>query len=340
MLRGPISFVALIVLLLALSGLSLQMGAVPLRLSQTLTLEVGPDTTALFSLRAPRILAAILIGVHLGIAGLILQIVLHNPLADPTILGISGGAALAVVSGIAIAIAIAPDDQSVVASASLLSPALVPPLAMTGGILATLLIVVMAWDNGLPPIRLALFGAVLAVVLNGCVMVFVLSMTEARTELAIIWLAGSLYGRDLHNIWPVLPWTLVCFGGLIYGRTALGVMRFDTLTARGLGLDTRITVPLLLAVATGLAASAVSVAGPIGFVGLLAPHIARFLFRPALKELLIGSALTGACLVTAGDLLGRVLVPPLEVPVGLMTSLVGAPLFALLISLHIRRAAS
>lgn len=324
---------ALLTLLGVISLMSLRFGTIPASwsdLGAVFDAQRSPTAQAIVELRLPRTACAMLIGVCLGLAGLIFQIVLRNPLADPTIFGISSGASVAVVGAMGLATSFAATDIAHAASTSVLPIHLVPPIALSGGLLTTILVVWLAWQDGLSPLRLVLFGAVLAVALNGLVMVLVLSLSEARTELAILWLAGSLYARDFANFWPAVPWALAGLCLMIAAFPWLSVLRFDPHTAQGLGASPSIAAPVLLAAATVLAATAVSVAGPVGFVGLLVPHMARLLYGPALGQQAIGAALLGACLVVAGDVAGRIAAPPLEIPVGIVTSLIGAPLFAFL----------
>lgn len=323
--------------------LSLRYGAIEaswLDLAEVFSADPGPLAAAIIELRLPRTLCAAVIGIYLGVSGLVFQTVLRNPLADPTLFGISSGASLAVITAMGVASALSPSELSQGAASSVLPMPLVPPIALGGGLAATLLVVWPSWRDGLSPLRLVLFGAVLAVALNGVVMVLVLSLSEARTELAVLWLAGSLYARDLANLWPALPWGVAGLGVIALALPWLSGLRFDADTARGFGVSTALAVPTLLAAAAGLAASAVSIAGPVGFVGLLVPHIARLLYGPNLSDLLIGSVLIGGLLVMTSDLLGRIIAPPIEIPVGIVTSLIGAPIFALLIRRQIIRAVS
>lgn len=333
--------VCIFALLLGAVILSLRFGAVSATWSDLRDIfsnAPGPTANAILELRLPRAECAGLIGCYLAVSGLVFQTVLRNPLADPTLFGISSGASLAVVGAMAAATAFAPPDVSLAAATTILPIHVVPPIALAGGLAATGLVVWLAWQDGLSPLRLVLFGAVLAVALNGIVMIMVLSLSEARTELAILWLAGSLYARDFANFWPAVPWGVAGLGLIAAAFPWLSGLRFDAGTAQGIGVSTKVATPIILAAAACLAASAVSVAGPVGFVGLLVPHMARLLYGGALGHLAIGSALLGACLVVFSDLSGRVVTPPIEIPVGIMTSLIGAPVFALLIRREIRKA--
>lgn len=289
--------------------------------------------------RLPRAVAATVIGAHLGLAGAILQIVLRNPLADPTILGISGGASLAVVLALSAAISLSPARAVISVASDYLPLALVPPIALAGGLAATAMVLALSWDRRLGSVsgpRMLLSGVVLGSVLSAAVMALVLALSEARTELAIQWLSGSLYARGFEQLLPTLPFTFLGLLALISLAPCLSALRFDPHTAMSTGVNTRLALPLLIIVATGLAASAVAVAGPIGFVGLLAPHIARRVGDQNLPAHLWSTCFIGAMLVVAGDTFGRLAAPPLEIPVGMVTSLIGAPVFAFMLARNLR----
>ncbi|MGR3622363.1 FecCD family ABC transporter permease [Pseudophaeobacter sp.] len=289
--------------------------------------------------RLPRMVAAMVVGIHLSISGLIMQVVLRNPLADPTIFGVSSGAALAVIGAMSFAVVKVPAGLATSASTDYLPLSLVPYIAFIGAVLATAVVMFLSYapdektaGAGFRPARMALNGIVLAAILQGIVMVLVLTLSEARTELAVLWLTGSLYGRSFAHLLPVLPWTGLGFVGLLLLYRDLSVSRFDRQTALSLGLALRNREAMLVLLALALAASAVALAGPVGFVGLLVPHIARQLLPNSLPLQICAAIFIGAILVVAADTIGRVIASPIEVPVGIVTSLIGAPFFAYLIN--------
>lgn len=331
------------VLLLLFMALSLRFGAVPAGWADVAALISGGESEAreiLRDYRLPRTAAAAVIGVYLSLAGLVFQTVLRNPLADPTIFGVAGGASLAVVAAMALMIALHPTGAALQVTTSYLPLAAIPPIALAGGLAATTLVFALAWRGGFSALRLVLIGVVLAALLQGVVMAMVLTLSETRTELAILWLAGSLYARDFGNVLPALPWGVAGIIVIVLMLPVLSALRFDTDTANAMGVPVRWAAPGLLAVAAALAAVAISIAGPVGFVGLIVPHMTRLLVGPSLQHQLWGAALIGACLVIASDTLGRAIAPPLEIPVGIVTSLIGAPVFALQIRLWMKREAN
>ncbi|SMR83535.1 iron complex transport system permease protein [Aliiroseovarius halocynthiae] len=329
-----------LVLLLIVCLLSLRFGAVEVAWSDVfnITSETpNANTQVILDYRLPRTVAAIVIGSYLALSGLVFQTVLRNPLADPTMFGVSGGAAFAVVAAMSLAIYLFPVGESLQVATSYLPMAVVPVIALVGSLSATALVFWLAWDRGFSPLRLVLIGVVLAAVLNGIVMAMVLTLSETRTELAILWLAGSLYARDFSNVLPALPWGVAAISAIVILSPQLSALRFDPQTAASMGVATRTLAPVLLGIAACLAASAVSIAGPIGFVGLIVPHLARLIARPTIAAQILSCLFIGAILVVASDTVGRAVAAPLEVPVGIVTSLLGAPVFAFLIRAQAKR---
>lgn len=323
------------ILLLLVGALSMRFGIAGgtwADVLDTLTGTITPKSEIIRDYRLARVVAGSIVGLHFAIAGLIMQTVLRNPLADPTIFGISGGASMAVVAAMSLALTLFPSTHFVTVSDDYLPLAWVPHVALIGGLLATALVFLLSWDNGISAKRIVLNGVIIGAVLNALVMALVLSLSEERTVLAILWLAGSLYARNFSNLWPALPWTFVGLCLTVYFIKDLSALRFDRNTATSIGLPVARTQVILVLVAAGLAASAVSIAGPVGFVGLLAPHIARMFSRGNLPYFIWTSAFVGALLVVGGDAIGRLVLMPTEVPVGIMTSLLGAPLFAYLLT--------
>lgn len=322
-------WIGLIALLAICVLLSLRLGAVTVGwedLVGLITDSPGPRTDIVLRYRLPRTVAAVVIGCYLGLSGLLFQTVLRNPLADPTLFGVSGGAALAVVGAMAAIAALPPQ-----VGPAFLPMSAIPVIALVGGLVATASVLVLAGRRGFSPMRMILTGVVVAAVLNAVVMAMVLGLSEGRTDMAILWLAGSLYARSFDNILPALPWGLAALAMLLVLRRPLAILRFDPDMARALGVAVGPVSLMVLAIAAGLAASAVSIAGTVGFVGLIVPHVVRRIIGPGIGAHLWASALVGAILVTAADTFGRVVAAPLEIPVGMTTSLIGAPVLAFLL---------
>lgn len=292
----------------------------------------GPTQQILSQHRLPRTIAAALVGATFAAAGMILQVVLRNPLADPTIFGISGGASLALVGAFSISLALGPTNVGIPVPTDYIPSEVVPLIAMSGAVLATMAMLWLSRDANFRPRYMALNGVILGSVITAIVMTLVLSLPEAQTQIAILWMAGSLYGRDLDHLLPSLPLMAAGLVLTVVLLRPLSLLRFDGVTAAALGLELGRMRLLLIIASAGLAASAVSVAGPIGFVGLLVPHITRQMSSPNLGQQLWLNIWIGAILVMWSDGIGRTLLAPVEMPVGIVTSLIGAPFLIYLLT--------
>lgn len=269
------------------------------------------------TLRLPRMLVAALVGMALGVSGAILQGLTRNPLADPGILGISAGAGV-----VAVTLIVVVRDV----------PAGVIPVAAFGGAVTVAgLIYLLAWRGGDSPLRLILVGIGLAAICGALTTLMITFGDIYDVQRALIWLTGSVYGRSWEEFWPLLPWIVVCLPLALLLARDLNALNLGEEVARGLGVRVAWRRGLLLLAAVALAAATVAAAGTIGFVGLMAPHLARRLVGPDHSGLLPTAAVLGGLLVVVSDLVGRTLFAPIELPVGLITAAVGAPFFIALL---------
>lgn len=269
-------------------------------------------------LRLPRALTALLTGIALGIAGAIFQDLARNPLVSPDIIGISGGASLAAVSLIVLG------DSSGAIS--------VPLAALGGALLAGVALYLLAWRGGVQGYRLVLIGIGVAALLHaGVDYVFTRGQIFQVAE-AYVWLVGSLNGRGWEHVWPLAGALAVLLPlALALGRQ-LEVLQLGDDVARALGIGVERARLALLAIAVVLTGIAVSAAGPIAFVAFIAPHFARRICGTVSPSgVLPVAAASGALLVLASDLIGRLLFAPSGVPVGIVTAIVAAPYFLLLL---------
>lgn len=240
------------------------------------------------TLRFPR---AFLVGAALAISGAILQGLTRNPLAAPDIVGINAGAGLAAVT----LIVVFPSASS----------ALLPPVAFGGAFAVAVLLYLLAWRGSSSPLRLILIGIGLGAIATALTTTMIVFGDIFQVTRAIIWLTGSVYGRTWEHIWSFAPW-LVIFLPLSFALSRhLNVLNLGEEVARGLGSRVEVERGVLLLCSVALAAAAVATAGTIGFVGLIAPHIARRMVGPAHGGLLPASAMTGGAFVVLADLLGR-----------------------------------
>ncbi len=273
----------------------------------------------LHELRLPRTLAAFSVGALLALAGVLMQVLLRNPLADPYVLGVSGGAAVAVL----------------LAMLAGLPSAGHAPVAFAGALAAVLLLFLLARRGAWNSTRLLLTGVVLAAGWSALI-AFLLSLASDRQLPGMLfWLMGDL--SDLDR--PALPAAVLVPGlGLaLWLAPRLNLAARGEARARALGVDTRRLHAWIYLLASLLTAVAVSLAGAIGFVGLVAPHMVRLLLGGDHRLLLPGAALAGGLLLVLADTAARTLLAPRQLPVGVLTALIGVPLFLYLLGRSGRR---
>ncbi|MEM9541684.1 MAG: iron ABC transporter permease [Cyanobacteria bacterium P01_E01_bin.42] len=269
------------------------------------------------TLRLPRILVAWGVGTALAIAGTLTQSITRNPLAAPGIIGVNAGAGLAAVTLIVIFPSV---------------PIAFLPFAAFGGAMAVAIsIYLLAWQGGSSPVRLILVGVGFSLITAAITNILVTFGNINNVSQALVWLAGSVYGRSWAQLLAFLPW-LIGFGLLsLFLSRELNVLQLGDDVACSLGSRLEWQRGWLLLSSVALAGAAVATAGNIGFVGLMAPHIARQLVGSSHEGLLPVAALTGGMVVVVADLAGRLLFSPIELPCGIITSVIGAPYFLYLL---------
>lgn len=316
--------------LLALGGavlLSLAVGSKPTTPGQVwaaLTHTADPYIAAVVASRYPRTVLGVLAGAALALSGLLMQGITRNPLADPGLLGVNAGAAFAVALGITFL--------------GVTTPAGYMWLACLGALVVAVGVHVLggAADLRASPARLVVTGVAVGAVLAGLTSGLTLTHPDTFDRMRG-WAAGSLLERGPQVVLPVLP--LVVLGLLVAALTArsLNAVALGPDVAQAQGVDVRRTRVLVLAAVTVLAGGATAIAGPVAFVGLMVPHVVRWTLGTDQRRVLAGSLLGGCVLVVASDVVGRVAVPPGEMPVGVVTAFVGAPV---MIALARRRRAT
>jgi iron complex transport system permease protein len=273
----------------------------------------------LFSIRAPRSVVALLMGMALGAAGAVLQGILKNPLADPYILGISSGASLMAVLGI-------------MAGVGFLGSFSVPALAFFGALVTGMIVGIMGWKRGgLWPERLLLAGVGLSFLFSALLMLILSISTDEGIRKAMLWMFGDLSMSE----WSKVPYGLVfILAGILVAVSrakALNALILGDEFAHSLGFSPR-RERFILFVAVGLlTAASVSMGGMIGFIGLLIPHIIRSFIGSDNRLLVPFSALGGGSLLCIADLISRTALPPMELPAGIVTALIGSPYFLYLL---------
>lgn len=307
----------------ALIVASLMTGSYPLDVGGVLATLAGaaPSDTAatvVWQFRFPRTLAAILAGALLALSGATLQNVTRNPLADPSLVGVSQGAGLAVVA----AIVAFPE----------LPQALRPLLAFAGALAVAALIQWIAMRRtGGATMRFILTGIGVAAFISAATAALLTYGQIDRALSALGWLAGSVHAAGWGDV-AVLSLTLAALAPALFAASRpMAAMRLGPEMAAGLGVRVRTTRIALITLSVALAAAAVAMVGPLGFVGLVAPHLAHRLARSGVGLHLALSAAAGALLVGAADLAGRAIFAPVQLPAGLVTAIIGVPVFVLLI---------
>lgn len=319
--RWSINILLLILLLCAIL-VSLRFGALKLSMSEILsTLYHRPTGVAwqiLYNIRLPRVILGAMVGGAFAVSGAILQGIMRNPLASPGIIGVSAGGGLA---GILVMLAL-PEWSS-----------LLLPAAFLGALLTGVVVYMLAWKRGVSPVRLILAGVAVSAML-GAFSSTILLLNAEKAGGVLDFSIGSLATRS----WPQIEavW-IYMFGGFV-AAFALGgklnILALGDEVATGLGLHVEWIRFSLITVAALLAASAVSVVGLLGFVGLIAPHMVRMLIGSDNRFLLPASALFGGFLVVICDTIGRMVMEPSELPVGIIMALMGPPFFLWLLRRH------
>ncbi|MCS6995075.1 MAG: iron ABC transporter permease [Anaerolineales bacterium] len=273
-------------------------------------------------LRLPRAIVAWMVGMALGASGAIIQGLTRNPLASPDLTGVSAGASAGAVT-MFVFFPGAPD-------------VLLPLAAFGGGIFTAWLLYLFAWRNRSTagsdsPLRLILIGIGLSAVLSAFTS-FALTFSEIwNAQRAMIWLTGTVYATGWDDVNALFPWLVVGLPLTLLGARDLNVLNLGDNVAQGLGLPLHTVRAFLLLLAVALAGVTVTVAGIMGFVGLIAPHLARRLVGVMHEKLIPTSALMGGFLLILADLIGRTIRPPTEIPAGIVISIVGVPFFLYLL---------
>ena len=314
-LRRPLIAAGLAVMALVVIGyLSLMFGAVNLSPGDALSGLVSTSDAfarnVVWQIRYPRVLDGMIVGAGFAVAGALLQGVTRNPLADPTIFGVTAAA------GLASAIAIVADRT-------------IPQwgLAMAccaGGLVGSSLLFVIAWRGAISTVRLALAGVALSAFF-GAAIVGLLSSSRTFLQISLGFLAGGMYGAAWVDFRAMLPYFIPAMIAAVLVSGRLNILALGDDVAAGLGVLTDRTRLLILAIAGVLTAVAVSTAGLVSFVGLVCPHLARFTVGSDNRAVVPISALYGAILVTGADLIARLVIAPSEIPMGIITAGVGAP---------------
>ncbi|WP_432256567.1 FecCD family ABC transporter permease [Limimaricola sp. AA108-03] len=325
--RTLLTLVWLGLCLLAIVFLGLATGAVNVPASTVLNTLLGWDGPRqdfiILNSRLPRTLLAAVTGAALGLSGAIIQSLLRNPLASPKIVGINSGAAFAVL----LCAFLLPDAAA----------RLTPLAAVVGGMVAGAVVWLMAGRLSLDAARLTLVGIAVGFVMEAGVEFLLVTQTGPEFSAPLVWLTGSLWGRGWTHLASVAPALCVLMTLAMLLSFRLDLQYLGPQRASALGVRIGVERGLLLLIGVLLAALSVSAVGVVGFIGLMAPHIAVRLVGSRHRSLLPAAGLIGAILCAGADVAGRSILPPIEISAGILTALFGAPFFIWLLLVESRR---
>ncbi|WP_347861289.1 iron chelate uptake ABC transporter family permease subunit [Salimicrobium sp. PL1-032A] len=313
-MKSPFFIINVLIGVVLVTGvLSAGVGAVYVSPADLLS---GEQTFLFMNFRLPRIAVALLVGAGLGVSGAILQAVIRNPLASPDVIGITKGAGFAA----AATIILLPGFP----------PVALPVAALLGAGIVTAGLYLFAFRQKVQPATLALVGIALGAIFQAGIQ-FLTVRYPVETNAALVWLTGSLWGKGWSDVWMLFPWIIVFFTVAMFLTKKMDILQLGDDVAEGLGESVKGARVILLLVSVILAGTSVAIVGTLSFVGLIAPHIARRLVGNKHIVLLPAAALTGMVLLLIADGLGRGLLPPTEIPAGIITAIIGAPYFLYLL---------
>ncbi len=301
----------LLAFLILIIGIAIIVGSLYISLDTLWLDSPSSEKEILYQIRLPRIFNAIVIGALLSVAGLLMQNLVKNPLADPYILGLSGATATV--------------QLGILASGIILPQWLVLICGFIAATLSLLLLLKISFRGKLNTQKLLLSGVVIAFAYAAIISLIISLSPIATTKPILYWLMGDL----TYSSSPLIPFILFILGIIIVFRfhKELDILARGEFFAEKCGVDVKRINLIILLITSAFTAIAVSMAGTIGFIGLVTPHIARMIFQNHHAELIIGSAILGAIVLLIADTLARSIVAPLQLPVGIFTALFGVPMF-------------
>jgi len=323
--RAKLALILFALLLVVTSLVSVMTGPVPLTVATVLDAIFAPETAEqrdlaiVWSVRLPRTVLAILVGGALAFSGALMQGLFRNPLADPGLIGVSAGATFAAIAAIVL-------GEALLGAAAIIY--VLPIGAFLGGLIATITLYLIATRRGRTSVATMLLGgiAIAALMMAASGILIFMSNDQQLRELTF-WSLGSLGGASWQKIIAVLPFIalgLALAGGFAGGFNALALGEAE---ARYLGIPVQLLKRIAIVAVALLTGTAVAVSGSIGFIGIVVPHLLRLAIGPDHRYLLPASVLFGAVLLTCADMVSRTIVAPAELPIGIVTALLGAPFF-------------
>lgn len=336
--RAWCTLAILTILLLISLVLSAGMGSVslsPIDILHALWSKFGGNTPVseitlriVWEMRLPRIMLALLVGSSLAVAGMLMQSLFHNPMADPYIVGVSSGASMGAVIAMAFGI-----------HAMFWCFSSITLFAFVGGVGITFLVYTLSRRGGKVPVStLLLTGIAVGGLMQALTALLMIQQQNSDIRRVMGWLMGSFAYQGWAQVWSLLPYVVIGFVVVLSWRRDLNILALGDETAHHLGINLERTKLLMLIVASLLAAASVAVSGVIAFVGLIVPHLMRLLVGPDHRTLLPACALFGGILLIWSDVLARTISPGQEIPIGIITSVLGCLFFIYLLNRHAGRA--
>jgi len=308
-------FITAFILFIAGIGLNLSVGASHISFAAALkslvVLDHSKEQLIITTLRLPRTLIAVFVGANLAVAGALMQAMSRNPLASPQLFGVNAGASLAVVASIVLF-----PHLNAFSSVG---------FALIGAATGGFIVYSFSSSGGMTPVKLALIGMAVHLFLSSFTQGIII-LNESAGDV-LYWMTGAIDGSNWQDVSVVLPFTIIGIGLAVIFSGAVSILGLGDETAKGLGQNTKGIKALVSILILILAGSSVAVAGPIGFVGLMVPHIVRKLAGENYKFVIPFTALFGALLLVYADVLARFIAFPYESPVGIVTAVLGTPFF-------------
>jgi iron complex transport system permease protein len=326
-----ISFLAMLLGVVIITAVSLGAVSIPFGATCSIVMQhylgfspsqkwTAGQVSIIMDLRLPRVIAGALVGAALSLAGTVLQALLRNPLADPYVLGISSGAAAGAVLAILMGL-----------GSTFLGGYAIPGAAFAGALGTLLLVYFMARVQGRLPAHSMLLAGVIVSSFFGAVIMFLVSVTgDERLYTITFWLMGNLEYAASMDLGPISLYLLGGSAVLFSLAKSLNLLALGEESASALGVDVEWVKKIAFIFCSLIAGAVVSISGLIGFIGLVVPHLARMIWGPDHRFLLPASALLGAMLLVLADTIARTVMAPVEIPVGVVTAMAGAPFFYLL----------
>lgn len=323
--KNVIIMILMSLLLMVVFLIALSWGTYTMSFSEVVMTLLGQgsklQSTTIFDIRLPRLCVAMLVAICLSTAGCILQSVTRNELAEPGMIGINAGAALAVV------LLISSGQKTYYSEIGDASLFVMPLIAMIGSFISGSLIYRLSYKKGVSPTRLILTGIGVNVGINAFISLYQLNMAQGDYNQVLTWINGSLWGSSWKFFYLILPLTLVFLGLTLWKVKILDVIDLGDELAIGLGVHVEKERKMLFFYATALAALATSVAGNLAFLGLLGPHLAKRLVGPVHRRLIPMASLLSIMIILLADSISRNVFSPIEIPVGTTIAIVGVPYF-------------